>query len=331
LGSALCEALTDEDGPHHRDSAIRVLARDQAERDHLDAISPRLDVVVGSVAVAEDVERLLDGAGSDTDVIHAAAVIHPARAVAEFETVNVNGTSNVVRSALAVGVRRLVHVSSNSPLGTNPDPLDVFRADEPYHPYLGYGHSKMRAELAVLEAHASGLDTVIVRPPWFYGPWQPARQTTFFRLVRQGRFPVFGGGHQRRSMVYVGNLVDGVLAAELTEGVSGRAFWIADERPYEVAEIVATVQQELRALGLESKQSTLRVPNVVATVAERVDRALQARGRYHQQIHVLGEMNKTIACDIGASRAALGYYPTVGLAEGMRRSIVWCLDRGLEL
>ena len=72
----------------------------------------------------------------------------------------------------------------------------------------------------MLDAVERGLDAVIVRPPWFYGPHQPPRQTTFFRMVRTGRFPVIGDGEQRRSMVYVDNLVDGVLAAELTPTAS---------------------------------------------------------------------------------------------------------------
>ena len=95
----------------------------------------------------------------------------------------------------------------------------------------------MHAELAVLDAHSRGLDAVIVRPPWFYGPYQPARQTSFFRLVRRGKFPVIGAGDQRRSMVFVENLVDGLLAASRTPGVGGRGYWIADARPYTVAEI----------------------------------------------------------------------------------------------
>ena len=122
----------------------------------------------------------------------------------------------------------MVHVSSNSPFGTNPHPGDTFRNDEPYHPYYGYGRSKMQAELRVQDAVASGLNAVIVRPPWFYGPFQPARQTTFFRMVRTGRFPVFGEGQQRRSMVYVDNLVQGVVAAELVPTPAGRGIFVRD-------------------------------------------------------------------------------------------------------
>ena len=85
------------------------------------------------------------------DVIHTAGVIHPAR-MDDFEEINVRGTANVMAAAAAHGARRVVHVSSNSPFGTNPHPGDTFRNDEPYDPYYGYGRSKMQAELRVKDA-----------------------------------------------------------------------------------------------------------------------------------------------------------------------------------
>jgi nucleoside-diphosphate-sugar epimerase len=332
FGTALLHRLTEPEGQHARPGRIRAFVADDEGAARVAGISPRIEPVVGDVASRHDVARLFDGAGPHADVIHAAGVIHPAN-VGEFHRVNAVGTARVVDAATAAGVRRLVHVSSNSPFGTNAGPADVFRNEEPYQPYLGYGRSKMHGELTVLAAvRQAGLDAVVVRPPWFYGPWQPARQTTFFRLVRTGRFPVFGRGDQRRSMVYVDNLVDAVLAAELsTRPVSGRGYWIADARPYTVAEIVRTVQEALRAEGVESVSKTVHLPSILGTVAEKGDRFLQRLGRYQQQLHVLGEMNKTIACDISVATAELGYEPRVALAEGMRRSIRWCLDQGIEL
>ena len=50
-----------------------------------------------------------------------------------------------------------------------------------------------------------------------------------------------------------------------------------------------------------------------------------------QPVHVLGELRDTIACDISAARADLGYEPKVALVEGMRASIRSCLDRGEKL
>lgn len=329
LGTALMHALTGQ-GPWRRTGRIRALVRDRAEGDRLGAMDDRVEPVVGDLTEQSDVARLFDGAGGTTDVLHTAGVIHPG-SVDEFFTVNAGGTRTMLRHAADAGVRRFVHVSSNSPFGTNAHPDDRFRDDEPYHPYYGYGRSKMAAEIAVHEAVRDGLDAVIVRPPWFYGPHQPPRQTTFFTMVRKGLFPVFAGGGQARSMVYVDNLVQGVVRAELTDTQPGKAWWIADERPYTVTEIVETVGRALRDEGLDVTPNRARVPGFVADIAERADALIQRTGRYHQQIHVLGEMNKNIAVDISGARRDLGYEPEVALYDGMRRSIRWCLDQGFEL
>lgn len=310
---------------------LRVLVHDIGDR----ALIPQGDAIaveVGDIGDRAVVDRLFAGlpSGVDVDVIHTAGVIHPGK-VSDFFHVNQRGTEHVVAAAEAAGVRRLVHVSSNSPFGTNPLPTDLFRQDEPYHPYYGYGRSKMLAEQAVFAAVERGLDAAVVRPPWFYGPYQPPRQTTFFKMVRQGKFPIIGSGEQRRSMVYVDNLVDGILAAELTSAARGKGWWIADARPYTVNEIVDTVGRALRDEGFSVKGGGMKLPAIAGRVAETADRIIQRTGRYQQQLHVLGEMDKTIACDISASRIALGYEPQVDLYEGMRRSIRWCVEQGLEL
>jgi nucleoside-diphosphate-sugar epimerase len=332
LGTGLVSAFTS--GDRVRPGRLRLLAHSDADAAALRAMTAdaadRTDVVVGDVADPGDVGRLFEDLQGTVDVIHAAGVIHP-QTMADFEAVNHRGTANVVLAAERSEVRRLVHVSSNSPFGTNPSRSDTFRNDEPYHPYLGYGQSKMLGELRVLDAVERGLNAVIVRPPWFYGPHQPARQTTFFTLVRTGRFPVLGDGGQRRSMSYIDNLVQGIVLAELVPTEPGRGWWIADARPYTVSEIVDTVGAALRDEGYEVRPNRFRLPDVAGTIAERIDGTLQRTGRYHQQFHVLGEMNKTIAVDVSAARRDLGYEPEIELYEGMRRSIRWCRDQGIEL
>jgi nucleoside-diphosphate-sugar epimerase len=82
--------------------------------------------------------------------------------------------------------------------------------------------------------------------------------------------------------------------------------------------------------GYVTAARQVRAPALVGRLAEAADRRLQARGRYVAEVHVLGEMDKTIACDIGATRSVLGYDPRVALEEGMRRSVRWCRDRGIE-
>jgi nucleoside-diphosphate-sugar epimerase len=329
LGRALVDHLARADGPYTRPGTVRALVQHPDDRAAFAGLA-RVEPILGDVRRPDGLEALFGGLSGTVDVVHAAGVVHPDE-YDELEEVNARGTANVMAASLAHGARRVVHVSSNSPFGTNPHTQDTFRNDEPYDPYYGYGRSKMQAELRVLEAVQRGLNAVIVRPPWFYGPFQPARQTTFFQMVRKGRFPVFGDGQQRRSMVYVDNLVQGVVAAELVPTPAGRAWWIADARPYTVTEIVETVGRALEEEGFTVKPNRVRLPAFAGRVAERADALAQRAGRYVQAVHVLGEMDKTIACDISVARDELGYDPQVALEEGMRRSIRWCVEEGLSL
>lgn len=334
FGRSFLDAMTRDDrsglGPVARSGIVRGLVSTPSEVDAVLEVAPQIEVHVGDVADVDVVERLFQGA-DEASVVHAAGVIHPPD-VATFDHVNRIGTERVVAAARKAGARRLVYVSSNSPYGVNVRPDDVFRNDEPFNPYMEYGRTKMLAEQHVRDAHEDGaFETVVVRPPWFYGPWQPARQTTFFTMVRTGKFPILGGGDQRRSMAYVDNLVQGVALAERVPAAAGDAFWVADARPYPINEIVETVKSVLADAGYTVSKRQTKLPAAVGRIAEGVDGILQARGRYNQQIHVLGEMDKTIACDIAHTRDVLGYEPAVELAEGMRRSVQWCQARGIDL
>jgi nucleoside-diphosphate-sugar epimerase len=193
---------------------------------------------------------------------------------------------------------------------------------------MNYGRSKMRMEIAV-KALAAKIEAVIVRPPWFYGPNQPRRQSEFFRMIRDGKGPLVGGGMNRRSMAYIDNLCQGLILAALTPAAAGQTYWIADERPYTMVEIIDTVERLLeKEFGQKCAHRRLRLPGLASEVAYAVDFAMQSAGLYHQKIHVLSEMNKTIACSVEKARAELGYNPKISLEEGMRRSLQWMRKNG---
>lgn len=340
FGRSFLAAVADPQPRHGplRPGRVRVLVGRADEVPSVLQLLPDAEVYVGDVADPVVAARLMRGAEGG-EVVHAAGVIHPDRA-GEFDRVNVGGTRTMLAAAAAAGVRRFVHVSSNSAFGVNPTRADRFRQEEPFRPYLGYGASKARAERLVRDAHAAGgMETVVIRPPWFYGSWQPERQTTFFTMVARGRFPLMGDGGQIRSMVHVDNLVQGAALAGRVPGAAGGAFWIADRTPYPMREVVATVAEVLGEEGYVVAEPRLpgavlggqRVPATIARTAEQVDRFLQGHGRYQQSVHVLGEMDKTIACDIAGSERHLGYRPAISLREGMRMAVRWCRDQGIAI
>lgn len=291
------------------------------------AISDQVEIVTGDVTSPADCERFCRDAGGAT-LYHLAGVIHPRR-VRAFYQVNVEGTRNILAAAVEAKLRRAVVMSSNSPMGCNPHPDHLFDEDSPFHPYMNYGRSKVFMEQHVRQVHDSGrLETVVIRAPWFYGPHQPARQTLFFQMVRDGKAPIVGGGENRRSMAYIDNLVQGLLLAARTPAANGQTYWIADERPYTMNEVIDTIERLLeREFGQTCRHKRLRLPGLASEVAWLVDWALQRVGVYHQKFHVLSEMNKTIACSVAKARRELGYAPTVALEEGMRRSIRDLIER----
>jgi len=336
LGSRLVEVLLDglPDGPEELggepEREIRILVEPHQTAAAVERFGKRVAVVAGDLRDPATLPPLFAGARITT-LVHSAGVIHPTR-VRDFIEINAGGTRNLLEAAREVGLRRFIHVSSNSPLGCNPHPEHRFDESSPYHPYMGYGRSKMEAELLVREAGSRGdFETVIVRCPWFYGPGQPPRQSTFFTLIRTGRLPLVGDGGNRRSMAYLDNLCQGLLLCERVGQAAGRIYWIADRVAYPMREIIEVVERVIeRDFGLPVAHRRIRLPGWTGDVATWVDRTLQAVGVYHQKIHVLGEMNKNIACSIARAEEELGYRPRIALEEGMRRSIAWLLEQGIR-
>jgi len=297
----------------------------------LTAMGPHVEVMTGDVRNPPDCARFVEGAAG-AYLFHTAGIIHPKR-VQDFYNINVDGTRNMLETAEKAGVRRAVVVSSNSPIGCNPHPDHLFDESSPYNPYMNYGRSKVKMEAAVKEVQSRGrLETVIVRPPWFYGPDQPPRQTQFFSMIRQGKGPIVGSGNNLRSMGYIDNLCQGMMLAALTEKASGQIYWIADRRPYTMNEIIDTVERLLaEEFKMTVKYKRLRLPGFASEIAWLADKTFQGLGLYQTQIHVLSEMNKTIACSVEKAERELGYRPMIALEEGMRRSIAWCIQQGIQI
>lgn len=148
---------------------VRALRRSTSSLAALEGLAA--ETVLGDVLDSESLGRAMEGCD---------AVFHVAGVVADYwqqdlellYKVNVEGTRNVVNAALAVGIPRLVHTSSQAALGFADDDTPI---DE-RHPFnlppavYPYGHSKHLAEQEVQQAVARGLHAVIVNPSVVLGP-----------------------------------------------------------------------------------------------------------------------------------------------------------------
>jgi nucleoside-diphosphate-sugar epimerase len=326
LGGRFLEILVrgfNDEGPLN-DWDIRCLVLEGVDGTFIDELSKvkKIEKIAADVTKTESLAEAV----RDVDIVfHSVGLIHPKR-IKQLYQVNTLGTENMLRASLSAGVKRFVHISSNSVAGTNKTRHKLMTEQNEPDPYMNYGLSKYYAECVVNNFQRTGkIETVILRPCWFYGPNQPARQTTFFTMIQKGNPVMFGNGWNLRSMSYVDNTSQAMLLAAESKKAVGETYWVADARPYTSYEIYKTVAELLEVKEFKPRY----LPNFSSEVFLLADKMLQGLGRYIKEIHVAGEMNKDIACSIDKAREELGYEPKVELREGMRRSIEWCRQKGL--
>ena len=286
---------------------------------HLEKMGAK--IVRGDITKPETLRGVMDN--SDY-VLHIAGIIHPPFSKLNLVyKINTEGTKNMLKAAIDSDVKRFVYISSNSAQGIQRYRDELLKEDMPCRPYMAYGKSKKLAEEAVMRAHHDGLETVILRPCWFYGPGQPARQTKLIKMIKEGKVPLFGDGQNLRSMSYLDNTIQGMELALTKKKANGNIYWITDEKPYTTIEIYETIAD---ILGVPLR--VRKIPGFFADIAEIMDKVIQALGFYEINIHVAGEMNKNIACSIEKAKKELGYKPRISLRKGMEISIDWARQHG---
>ena len=327
----LLELVKKPDTVFYKSKIVALIQNDESNK-----ILSDFDIVLvkGDLRSESTITALLKDAEGSL-VFNLAGIIHPTIfGQRVFDEVNHRAMSNFAIECVAQGVRKFVGMSSNSPCGYSKDISCLFDEDSAYSPYMGYGRSKMLMEKSLVDISNSSNRTnfTIIRSPWFYGPFQPARQTEFFSLIKNGLFPLIGGGVSMRSMAYIDNLVNGLILSANYFSSNGEIFWIADEEPYSMKEIVFTVKSLLKnEFGLEVSSRQVYLPSAISDIARAGDFMAQSLGLYVQKVHVLSEMNQTIACSTVKAKDILGYKPVISLEEGMRRSIDWCLRNNRKI
>jgi nucleoside-diphosphate-sugar epimerase len=336
LGKALINAFFNGiDGLNlpkiNKEDSIRIMVLPGEDLSFFEKYSKQIEIVIGDIRNKKDCELFLKNS-KNAVLYHTAGIIHPKK-ISDFYAINVEGTLNILNEANKALVKRAVVVSSNSPIGCNTSSDKLFDEYSPFNPYMNYGRSKMLMEKAIIALQPKlNIDIVRIRAPWFYGPFQPDRQSLFFKMIKDGKGPIVGNGNNMRSMVYIDNLAQGLILAGNIKKIKSTVYWIADEKPYSMNMIIDTIEDILRNdFDIQCIGGRLRLPSFVADIAYLLDKFIQSMGMYHQKIHVLSEMNKTIACSIDLAKKELSYKPRIDLREGMKQSISWMLKNGQKI
>lgn len=200
---------------------------------------------VTQLADVRDAEALREKiAGSDVVVLLAAEHRDDVSPVSLYNDVNVGGMKNVLEAMLATGVRRLVFTSSVAVYGLNKENPDE---THPADPFNHYGKSKWQAEEVLQQWHAEHPDfnIGILRPTVIFGERNRGNVFNLLRQISSGRFLMIGGGRNRKSMAYVGNIVSFIrfLIDEKTEGYN--VYNYVDKPDFTMNELVFHVSEVL--------------------------------------------------------------------------------------
>lgn len=171
----------------------------------------------------------------DVDVvIHLAARVHVMREsatdpLAEFLKVNLHGTLNLARQAACSGARRLVYVSSIKVNGEQTSTTQSFtELDEP-SPQDFYSISKWQAEQALWRiAQETSMEIVVVRPPLVYGSGVKGNFAQMLKVAATHIPLPFASVHNRRSLIYVENLVDALISCATHPVAAGQTYLVCD-------------------------------------------------------------------------------------------------------
>lgn len=259
----------------------------------------KVEVVAGDIRDRRAMQELCKGV--DT-VFHLAALIaipYSYRAPESYVETNVAGTVNVMQAALDQGVSRVLNTSTSEVYGTARSvPITE---DHPLQPQSPYSATKIAADaLAESFARSYGLRLTTVRPFNTYGPRQSARAfipTVITQLLAGKQSIRLGSLHPTRDLNYVEDTCRAFIDLAQCEAAVGLTINVGSNAEVSVGEVARMICE---LAGVDAK---------IEADAERVRPAASEVER--------------LWCDNSRIRALTGYAPSVGLREGLARTIEW--------
>ena len=258
--------------------------------------------------------------GVDT-VFHLAAMQGMWLPAEEYYNVNVTGTENVCRAAMAAGARRIVHVSSWTIYGmAHSQPLTEDTPAAPWHdPYwITKAQGDLLVQRMIIRDH---LPAAIVRPGTIFGPGDRLNFGRMADKLCRGRAIVIGSGRNALPLVYVTDVVRGLLLCADADHAQGQVYNITNDQPLSQGDFLRAIAE-----GLGVSPPRLHVPYraayTIAFAGERAARFMRS-GQPVVTRHGVALFGTDNRHSIDRARAELGYCPQVSIPAGVKFACIW--------
>jgi len=295
VGSALYRQL------EYMDIAVQPLVR------KIDSRAPKIAKEIGNIDGTSDFSSVLVGVNL---IIHLAARAHIMQDQAcdpltEFRNVNAQGTLNLARQAADAGVRRFIFISSIGVNGINS--VHPFTEQDDECPHDPYSQSKFEAEIGLKKiALETGMDVVIIRPPLIYGGNAPGNFGSLIKLLAKPLPLPFGAVHNKRSMVYVENLVDFIIHCIDHPKAANQIFLISDGEDLSLASLIQKIRQ-----AMNKPSWLLPIPVVLFNLV----------GKLTGKMSVVNRLAGDLQVDSSKAISLLDWKPPYTLEQGIQATV----------
>ncbi len=283
-----------------------------------------LEVIRGDFGDQQALGRAVRGVDR---IVHLAGVT---KAVDEagYDEGNLMPVRNLIDAARRhnPSLKRFLLVSSLAAAGPAREGVTGLSEGDLPCPVSAYGRSKLRGEKAALE-HAAFLPVTIVRPPAVYGPGDRDVLQIFQMLARGVLVSVGNAGRQRFSMIYVDDLVRGIMAAARSEVAAGRTYYISGTAPLSWDEVIAAARP---VLGFR-KLIRFSLPKPLVYLAGTL---IGAAGSLSGKPSIINRdkadelVQDYWVCSAQRAQLDLGFTAGTTLSEGVAKTIDWYRRQG---
>jgi nucleoside-diphosphate-sugar epimerase len=251
-------------------------------------------------------------------VVHCAAYVEDWGPWRDYWRYNVEATKRMLAAAKKAGVKRFVHIGTEAAIFYGQPMRNV---DETYPLALRspfpYSRTKAYAEKAVREANdpASGFETIVVRPRFVWGPGDQTILPAIREMASRGQFAWIGGGRNRTSTTYIGNLSYAIELA-LTKGNGGEAYFVLDG-PAVVFREFLTGMTKAAGVTLPDREIPGWVVRTIAYAGETAWRTLPLKGRPPLTRFAANIMSRDCVLIDAKARREMGYAPPFTIDDGL--------------
>jgi len=233
---------------------------------------------------------------------------------AEFHQVNTEGTINLATQAIEAGIKHFIFLSSIGAMASfSNKPLSE---DSPCQPDTPYGRSKLLAEQRLIAlATPSAMQWTILRPPLVYGPCNPGNMERLIKLVDRAIPLPLGAIQNRRSLLYVGNLVDAILTCIDHPAAARQIFVVSDGQDFSTPELIRQI-----AHALYRPVHLLPVPPTV----------MRLTGQLTRRSTAIDRLLSSLPVDSTKIQTLLSWSPLFTFTQGIAATADWYIQSKLE-